>query len=1234
MDLVVGASNSAVKSLVNKLGSLLAQEYALISGVRDDIQYINDELASMQAFLNRIKRADDQDEQRQDWMKQVREVSYDIEDCVDNVSHRLDGEPRGTSAWTHISKKWYVLKTLYARHRIATEISNLKIRAQHVSERRSRYGVVNLKNVKGRTEANATRDHLAPPPQLIGIRAPVGIEDAMGELEPWFTKAKTLPTDHNLRFLAIVGFGGLGKTTLAMALYQKFGLGDEFSCRASVLASQKFHLQTVLRKLLEQFHEQRADASKNDLQGIEDWKDEQLIRKLRVQLSGRRYTIVVDDIWSVSAWEKIRDSLPNGGSIVVTTRFNSVAEACRRRQGEVHKLKPLTDESSYRLFHEIIVNADYSDQRPLLTAQGRDLMLKCTGRLPLAIILVSGLMATKVKSEQKFTINNHLRKLQVALSEVLLDNITLEGVTQILDHCYKELPADLKTCLLYLSMFPKGCQISRKRLIRRWIAEGFLFEKHGKTVKEVAEDCFSELIGRNLIRAVNNSSNGKVKNCQIHDMVLEYIVSKSSDENFITVVGGHWQTPFPSYKVRRLSVQKNDGKEKETVERMKLSHVRSLTAMESLKTLHSTLHKFRIMQVLDLEGCKDLSPKQLKKICKMRQLKYLSLRRTDVKDLPPNIGRLEYLVVLDIRETEVRKLPQSVDKLRRVEHLLAGNKNKRHALILTEGITKMTALQTLSGVEICTGLGKEPLRGLQNLTNLKKFTIYKVGKLTNEELLLSAIEHLSSCSLKYLGIDDDFTGFLDRLLNASQAPPEHLHTLGLCGMLSQLPKWINHHLYNLEKLTLSLTSLTRDAMLNLAMLPELFSLTFFLDTTKANQGVLEMLSNNTLKSGGKIFVLADGFRKLKLLRFMTPVLPLLSFMDGAMPELERLELKIKFIEGIYGLENLENLQQVLLTVSSKAPDDAREKASQIKRLTRLMTNAPIVVYNESSEEGRSIAYSSTLPSHQYIPVVCESSTSTPIAYQRRGAHRGKAIQRPEVVEMAFFEAGIECSVAELLWMLLELLSGVSGGDWHHLQSQLRTIHDRIDVCYESLDNSDDQAWAWVTQARELAYDMDDCICFRRYYNNGSANPSLSGFLEWIRGLKDISHKLRDLEARFNALKQEVRSHSIFDGQAGAVPEPIDDPEPVHLVGHHAAMGELVRMVMDSGDKAERKIISIAGMAGSGKTTLAATVYLQVREQNRFQCRVFVSVGQKPDLRGTLKKMLSQLGGRARWERGD
>lgn len=754
-----------------------------------------------------------------------------------------------------------------------------------------------------------------------------------------------------------------------------------------------------------------------------------------------RYHILIDDIWSVSAWESIRDSLPKckrGSCVVVTTRFRSVAEACRRQQGRVHELKPLDEYNSYKLFRRIILSA------PDVPSVGARALLKKCGGLPLAIILVAGLVASKMRSasdvapkekkdhstqvdwdvsekldefmvkvEKQDVISTHIEKdneiiserldkfmVQVGedLSEDLEKNLSTEGVTEIVNHCYTQLPADLKTCLLYLSMFPKGCFISRKRLIRRWIAEGFIAEKHGKTVEEVAEDCFNELISRNLIRAVNNSSNGRVKSCQVHDMVLEHIVVKSNDENFITVVGGHWHTPFPSYKVRRLSVQKSDQPEKETVERMKLSHVRSLTALGSFKALRSTLSKFQILQVLDLESCKDLSlTNQLDKICGMHQLKYLSLRRTDVEEIPKEIGRLEYLQVLDIRDTNILQLPPSVEKLQHIVHLLAGSKSKRIGLALTEGITKMTALQTLSGIEIagsstagsddgarggcnegtdkkkeaqpgccsttastnatdgysgrcwrCKAASKGSTRGLhalENLTNLKKLTVYRLRTFTEMDnvLLVSAIEHLSSCSLKVLAIDDDFTGFLDSSLVASQAPPEHLHTLGLSGMLSKVPDWIVH-LHNLESLTLSLTSLTASTLVVLSKLPDLFSLVFTMDSTMKKTNVLQILHK-----GGEIFVQAGGFEKLKLLRFATPVLPPLSFLGGAMPKLESLELTFVTMAGVYGLENLASLRQVLLTVSSHAPQVAKMKVSQIKALTRKNPNKPSVVVDEYND---------------------------------------------------------------------------------------------------------------------------------------------------------------------------------------------------------------------------------------------------------------------------------------------
>ncbi|BAF28616.1 Os11g0606900 [Oryza sativa Japonica Group] len=958
MDLVVGASSEAVKSLTGKLGSLLAQEYTLIAGVRDDIQYINDELASMQAFLSKLKRRDvDHDEQRQDWMKQVREVAYDIKDCVDDVGHRLGREPRGSGAAISFQRAWYLLTTLYKRRRIAAEIGNLKLRAQHVSERRTRYGVENLQGNGGGggsgsglgVGANAPRDRLAPLPRLIGTMEPVGMDAAIDELQEWFSKGKD---GTQQRYLAIVGFGGLGKTTLAMALYRK--LGDEFDCRAFVLASQKFHLPTVLRSLVKQFHEKQADASEDTLHGIEGWGDEMLKKKLLEQLTGKRYHILVDDIWSVSAWENIRDSFPKsdkGSCVVVTTRFNSVAEACRRQQGHVHKLKQLDPESSYNLFLQIISANDLCPIRPI----NARIIMKTCGGLPLAIVVVAGLIASKMKSKIDLTLDQHLVDVDEALSAELGSNLTTEGVTQIINHCYKNLPPDLKTCLLYLSTFPKGRSISRKHLIRRWIAEGFITEEHGKTAEEVAEDSLNELIGRNLIKPIKNSSNGRVKSCQIHDMVLQYIVSKSSDENFIAVIGGHWQTPLPSYKVRRLSVHKSDKQETDMVERMKLSHVRSLTVLESFSALHSTMLKFQILQVLDLDGCKDLShPHQLKKICNMYQLKYLGLRRTDIDKIPKNIGRLEYLEVLDIRETNVRKLPTSFAKLQRMTHLLAGNKSKRTALKLTEEITKVVALQTLSGIEISGsstleedreqprdmpirhstttraeergntalhGPHKEaskvdlpkqlrPLEALEKLTNLKKLAIYKLVKFQakDDELLLSAIEHLSSCSLKFLAIDDSFTGFLESSLSSSQAAPEHLYTLELSGMLSKAPGWIDR-LHNLEKLTLSLTSLKTDTLVVLSSLPELFSLTFSLHAADNDSNALKIIHRNTMKSGGKIFVLDEGFEKLKLLHFAAPVLPSLSFLEGAMPELQRLELRFRMVDYMYGLENLSKLQQ-------------------------------------------------------------------------------------------------------------------------------------------------------------------------------------------------------------------------------------------------------------------------------------------------------------------------------------
>lgn len=628
---------------------------------------------------------------------------------------------------------------------------------------------------------------------------------------------------------------------------------------------------------------------------------------------------------------------------MVTTRFKSVAEASRRQQvGSICILDRLSEDKSKSLFFERIFGG--SDPWPDEFRDTKDKVLKKCGGLPLAIVAVAGLLARDPRSIKHWT------KVQDSLGSELETNLNPEGVTQILNLCYNDLPADQKNCLLYLSIFPKGYIISRKRLVRRWIAEGFIVEKHGNTVEEVAGEFFNELISRNIIRPVDHSSDGKVKTCQVHDMILEYIVSKSSEENFITVAGGHWLLAMPSNKVRRLSLHSSDPEHaKAAIESMNLSHVRSLTAFESLERLQSFSFKFGILQVLDLEGCRGLMVNHLRKICKMFHLKYLNLRKTSIKNLPSEIGKLQYLETLDIRETNVQELPASVADLQKMAHLLGGNKSTRLALTFTQAIAKMIGLQTLSGIGICRSSGAA-LADMHNLTNLKKLSIYNLKDFDDSNRrysdLLSAIEYLSGCSLRSLAIDDGFTGFLDSVASLS-TPPKYIHMLDLSGKLPKVPQWMVE-LENLEKLTLSLTSLSTYTLFVLAQLPLLFSLTFSINAASHHHQstVIKILMNNMTDSGGKVLFPSEGFHSLKLLRFSAPLLPLLSFLEGAMPKLQRLELRFKVLEGCYGVENLESLQQVLLRVSQQAYETTRVKVSDIRRSLSMHPNKPTVIVDE------------------------------------------------------------------------------------------------------------------------------------------------------------------------------------------------------------------------------------------------------------------------------------------------
>lgn len=213
----------------------------------------------------------------------------------------------------------------------------------------------------------------------------------------------------------------------------------------------------------------------------------------------------------------------------------------------VYPMQALDNDESRRLFLKRIF--DHEDDCPVELKEVTDAILrKCHG-LPLAIVNIASLLATKPPLKQEW------QRVGNSLASALERDHDLEVVKRILFLSYYDLPHYFKSCFLDLSIFPEGQKIGRSRLIRRWMAEGFIADQQGKSIVDTAEYCIDELINRNMIEPLEIDCSGKPRTCRVHDMMHDLIVSLSIQENFVSILGDDGKMTPSTNKIRRLSLQ-------------------------------------------------------------------------------------------------------------------------------------------------------------------------------------------------------------------------------------------------------------------------------------------------------------------------------------------------------------------------------------------------------------------------------------------------------------------------------------------------------------------------------------------------------------------------------------------------------------------------------------------------------------------------------------------------------
>ncbi|KAK9697084.1 hypothetical protein RND81_08G014000 [Saponaria officinalis] len=872
-----------VQGAIKALGPLVTAEIALLFWLQDEITAIKNELQSMSVFLKNAEIRAEGDDAAKEWVRQVRMLAYDIEDAIER--YQLFQKEATLGKVKHYMK---FVKTI-----LALDIKSLRGRAADIVRTRDAYKFTDDSVVM---PARLTSTYfLSTNSEEVEL---VGAEKYKGEIIEFLGLGKL---DTKPSTIAVLGMRGLGKTTVVSNVYNDGTVRSFFPVRAWVsVAVPKRHVD-ILRSMMVQFYEGVEGQNVSDLHSMDK---NSLLRLLQNYLKDKRYMVVFDDVQEddIELASYVKRLLPinnEGSKILMTTRYENVAFTwLDGSDTAMYRLKPLPSEKAWELFCKKTFKSCGGSCPSPLHDLAQNIVRKCGG-LPPAIVSVGRLLSSKSNDVHEW------KKVRHSLGFYLAENRHLSGIHKTLMQNYHDLPFYLKPCFLYFGLFPKGYPIERMRLIRLWIAEGFVREIRGDlTLEEVAEEYLNELINMSLIEAKSIDATGKVKIIGVVSEFLHEVISPKLDElSFCRILSK--KDYIESEAFRRLSIHKNHKPSAFDVLvgiTRDMSNIRSLFLLEVAPEItdkvfsKAFIKNARLLKVLDLFN----SPIEIipKEIGKLLNLQYLSLRCTRVSSLPSSIGKLQSLQTLDLKQTCVSEVPVEISRLCKLRHLLvysyeydfdfSAHSLKINGVKIPEGaLGQCSELQKLDFLDLTLG-NRSWATELRNTTQLRKLGILGITLDDGRDLcsVIDGMKYLQSLSVFSKDRTEDIN--IDDIIS----PPLMLERLYLSGPLLVFPTWISV-LQNLVKIRLRWSNLQTDPFKTLQLLPNLVEL-----------HLLEAFL------GESLHIENEGFPKLKVLHLLDLYrLKSLHISKRALPLLTEMSIgESRHLEVPDGLEYLTSLE--------------------------------------------------------------------------------------------------------------------------------------------------------------------------------------------------------------------------------------------------------------------------------------------------------------------------------------
>ena len=708
--------SAAFDALFHKLASSDFLAFARQELIHSQLKTWNTQLLNIREVLNDAEDKQITSSSVKLWLSDLSNLAYDIEDILDDFNtemlrRKLSAQPQEAASTSTSRKVWSLIPSCCTSFTpshvtfnvsMGSKIKDITDRLEDISTRKAQLG---LEKVAGKTNSTWKR---TPTTCLFDEPQAHGRDDDKNKI------LDLLLSDEPLAVIPIIGMGGLGKTTLARLVYNDDAVVKHFTPRAWVCVSDEFDVVKLTKAILSAISPQSSNDAKDF---------NQLQVQLSQSLAGKRFLLVLDDVWNKNYedWNNLRSPFrggAKGSKIIVTTRNTQVALMMEPSVTYHHSLKPLSYDDCWSIFVQHAFENRNIQQHSNLTSIGKKIVEKCDG-LPLAAKVLGGLLRSKQQDDEWEDVLN---------SKIWSSSAT--GIIPALRLSYQHLPAQLKRCFVYCAIFPHDYEFEETDLVLLWMAEGLIQvqpSEGNKQMEDLGAEYFRELVSRSFLMQSENGESQFV----MHDLISDLAKSVAGqlflhledelehNKNYINLQ----DTRHVSYNRCHHEIFKrfealNEAKKLRTFIALPVSVNPYLFGQCYLtrKVSCYLLLKLRYLRVLSMCG---YNIQELpNSIGELKHLRYLNLSRTFIEWLPESIGELYNLQALILRGCEsLTTLPMSIGNLVNLRHLDISDTSELKKM--PPGIGNLINLQTLSKFIMEKDNSSSGIKELKKLSNIR-----------------------------------------------------------------------------------------------------------------------------------------------------------------------------------------------------------------------------------------------------------------------------------------------------------------------------------------------------------------------------------------------------------------------------------------------------------------------------------------------------------------------------------